>query len=64
MKAITLWNSPNIGATNESGFTGLPGAAVPTTLGFLAPPLMNGAIFGVPCSTKLTPRSTMLTKLG
>ena len=25
MKATTLWNSPNTGATNESGFTGLPG---------------------------------------
>jgi uncharacterized protein (TIGR02145 family) len=27
MKAITGWNSPNTGATNESGFTGLPGGA-------------------------------------
>ena len=25
MKAINLWNSPNTGATNSSGFTGLPG---------------------------------------
>jgi uncharacterized protein (TIGR02145 family) len=25
MKSITGWNSPNTGATNESGFTGLPG---------------------------------------
>jgi uncharacterized protein (TIGR02145 family) len=25
MKATVLWNSPNTGATNESGFTGLPG---------------------------------------
>lgn len=25
MKATTLWNSPNTGATNSSGFTGLPG---------------------------------------
>lgn len=25
MKATTLWNSPNTGATNESGFTGYPG---------------------------------------
>ncbi len=25
MKATTLWNAPNIGATNESGFSGLPG---------------------------------------
>ncbi len=25
MKARTGWNSPNIGATNESGFSGLPG---------------------------------------
>jgi uncharacterized protein (TIGR02145 family) len=25
MKATTGWNSPNTGATNESGFTGLPG---------------------------------------
>ncbi len=25
MKATTVWNSPNTGATNESGFTGLPG---------------------------------------
>jgi len=24
LKATTLWNDPNIGATNESGFTGLP----------------------------------------
>jgi uncharacterized protein (TIGR02145 family) len=25
MKATTLWNAPNTGATNESGFSGLPG---------------------------------------
>jgi len=25
MKATTLWNVPNTGATNESGFSGLPG---------------------------------------
>ena len=25
IKAMTLWNSPNTGATNSSGFTGLPG---------------------------------------
>jgi uncharacterized protein (TIGR02145 family) len=25
MKSVTGWNSPNTGATNESGFTGLPG---------------------------------------
>lgn len=25
MKAVTLWNNPNTGATNSSGFTGLPG---------------------------------------
>ena len=25
MKATTLWTTPNTGATNESGFTGLPG---------------------------------------
>ena len=25
MKATTLWSSPNIGATNQSGFTGYPG---------------------------------------
>jgi len=25
MKATTLWNSPNTGATNSSGFSGLPG---------------------------------------
>lgn len=25
MKATTLWNSPNTGATNQSGFTGFPG---------------------------------------
>lgn len=25
MKSTTLWNSPNTGATNSSGFTGLPG---------------------------------------
>jgi len=25
MKATTLWNSPNTGATNSSGFTGFPG---------------------------------------
>lgn len=25
MKATTLWDSPNTGATNSSGFTGLPG---------------------------------------
>ena len=25
MKSTTGWNSPNTGATNESGFTGLPG---------------------------------------
>ena len=25
MKNITVWNPPNTGATNESGFTGLPG---------------------------------------
>jgi len=25
MKAVTLWNSPNTGATNESGFTAFPG---------------------------------------
>lgn len=24
LKATTLWNSPNLGATNETGFTGLP----------------------------------------
>jgi uncharacterized protein (TIGR02145 family) len=24
MKSITLWSSPNVGATNESGFTGYP----------------------------------------
>ncbi len=27
MKAQTLWNAPNGGATNESGFSGLPGGA-------------------------------------
>ena len=27
MKSTTGWNSPNTGATNESGFTGLPGGA-------------------------------------
>lgn len=27
MKSTTGWNSPNIGATNESGFTGLPGGS-------------------------------------
>jgi uncharacterized protein (TIGR02145 family) len=25
MKSVTGWNAPNTGATNESGFTGLPG---------------------------------------
>lgn len=25
MKSLTLWNAPNTGATNESGFSGLPG---------------------------------------
>ena len=25
MKATTLWDSPNIAATNQSGFTGYPG---------------------------------------
>jgi uncharacterized protein (TIGR02145 family) len=25
MKSITGWNAPNTGATNESGFSGLPG---------------------------------------
>ena len=25
MKSTTLWNSPNTGATNSSGFSGLPG---------------------------------------
>jgi uncharacterized protein (TIGR02145 family) len=25
MKSTTGWNSPNTGATNSSGFTGLPG---------------------------------------
>jgi uncharacterized protein (TIGR02145 family) len=25
MKSTDLWNAPNSGATNESGFTGLPG---------------------------------------
>jgi uncharacterized protein (TIGR02145 family) len=32
MKATTNWNSPNTGATNESGFTGLPGG-YRTTIG-------------------------------
>jgi uncharacterized protein (TIGR02145 family) len=27
LKSISLWNTPNAGATNESGFTGLPGGA-------------------------------------
>lgn len=27
MKSITGWNAPNTGATNESGFTGLPGGS-------------------------------------
>ncbi|QNA46872.1 fibrobacter succinogenes major paralogous domain-containing protein [Lacibacter sediminis] len=27
LKATTLWNSPNTGATNSSGFNGLPGGA-------------------------------------
>ena len=27
MKSTTGWNEPNIGATNESGFSGLPGGS-------------------------------------
>jgi uncharacterized protein (TIGR02145 family) len=27
MKSVTGWDAPNIGATNESGFTGLPGGS-------------------------------------
>ena len=27
MKSVTGWNEPNSGATNESGFTGLPGGS-------------------------------------
>ena len=44
MKATTLWNSPNTGATNESGFTGVRAATVPATLELLAL-LTNGATF-------------------
>jgi uncharacterized protein (TIGR02145 family) len=28
LKAVTLWNAPNTGATNESGFSGLPGGGL------------------------------------
>ena len=33
LKSTTLWNSPNTGATNSSGFSGLPGGYRSTTLG-------------------------------
>ena len=50
LKATMYWNSPNIGATNSSGFTALP-AGFKSIFSFLSGQLVENGISGIWWST-------------